>query len=104
MLNDEVIGLAAFQLSADIVEPFMRKLCVNGIHDRYLLVDDNVRIVGHALRNNVLSLEQVDLVVVHTHISYISCNRHIVAHKIPPRIYLFDLNGFDDDILCRAVG
>ena len=76
MLNNKIIGFSAVKGVFKIVQPFLCKVAVNGVHDSDLAVHDDIGIVCHAVRNIILTLKQVDLVVIHAHISDIVGNIH----------------------------
>ena len=76
VLYHKIIGRAISQLALDIVKPLMGKPCVDRVHDRNFCVNDNIRIVRHAVFNDILTLEQVDIMVIHAHISDVFCNLH----------------------------
>ena len=54
----------------------MGKSCVYGIHNRRLFIADHIGIVTHPIRNLILSLKQIDAVVIHACIDNVSGNFH----------------------------
>ena len=76
VLDDEIVNLAAVQLRADIVQPFIPETDVDGIEESRLPVKDQVGIVSHAGRNDILSLKEIDLMVVDADIADIICDEH----------------------------
>ena len=64
MCDDQVVRLAALQDGLDVIQPLVGEVLVHGVHDGDLLVDDGIGIVGHAVGYDVLTLEEVHLVVV----------------------------------------
>ena len=65
VLDHQIVGLTALQGLLDIVQPLMGKILVHGVHDGDLLVQNGVRVVGHAVGDDVLSFKQVYLMVVY---------------------------------------
>ena len=76
MLNNQIIRLSALEHILDVVQPFMGEILVHRIHDRDLFVQNHVGIVGHAIGNPVLTLKQVHLMIIDTHIANIIRNVH----------------------------
>ena len=68
VLHHQVIRAHAPQRQLDVLQPLIGLSLIDGIHDRDLIIDDRIRVVGHAVRNDVLTLEQVDVVIVGTDI------------------------------------
>ena len=74
MLDHQVIRSCAAECLVDLAEPLCLKTRADGIHDRALFAFDNVGIIGHAARNDVLSLEEVYVVVVDAYVKDVFCN------------------------------
>ena len=68
VVHDEVVGLAAAEGFREIGLPFFFLADVGGVQDGYLPVEDQIGIVGHAFRDDVLALEKVEAGVVHSDI------------------------------------
>ena len=64
VLDDEVIRLFAVKRFFQLIQPLVREAFVHGVHDRGLVVLHDVGIVSHAVRHDVLTFEEVDLVIV----------------------------------------
>ncbi len=64
VLYDQIIGLAGTCSSFDVIQPFVGKTCIDRVHDGYLLIQDYIGIIGHAVLYHILSLEQVYGVVI----------------------------------------
>ncbi len=69
VLYDEIIGFTAIECIFEIIEPFLGKAAVNGIHDGNFIIKDDIGIVGHAVGDDILSLKEINFVVIHTHIA-----------------------------------
>ena len=69
VLNNEVVGLSVAESVLEVVEPLVGKVAVNGVHDGDFAVKDHVGVVRHAVGNVVLTLKQIDFVVVNAHIA-----------------------------------
>ena len=76
VLHDQIIGLSAVKNCRQVVKPFLAKALVNSIHDRDLLIHDDIGIVCHSKRHNILSLKQINFMIIYTNILDIICNSH----------------------------
>ena len=76
VLDDEIVGLASREGLFEVVEPLVAEAGVDGVHDGGLAVEDGVGIVGHAVGDVVLALEQVDGVVVDADVQDVFGNVH----------------------------
>jgi len=68
MLYDKIIRLALAQNLLDVIEPFVGKVGIYSIHDSCFFIQDHIGIIGHAIRNLVLSFEKVDLMVIYAYV------------------------------------
>ena len=64
VLNNKIIRLFAAQSLFKIVKPNVRYPRVSGVHYRYLLVNDNIRVVRNAVWHNILALKKVNVMIV----------------------------------------
>ena len=78
MLYNEIIRFAVVQNLLDIIQPFMRKVGVYCIHDSNLFIQDHIGVVGHAVRNFVLTFKKVNLMVINADVFDSVCNLHSV--------------------------
>ena len=76
VLYDQVIRMAVAQKSADLMQPFLSETRVYGVHNGDFLIQDDIGIVGHAVRNHVLTLEEIHIMVIDAHVSDIFGNFH----------------------------
>ena len=76
VLHNEVIRLAAVQHLLQIVQPLVGEILIHRVHDGDLLVQDHIRIVGHAVGDHILALKQINLMVVDADVSNIVGNKH----------------------------
>ena len=76
VLNHQIVRLPAVQDGLQIVQPLVGEIPIHGVHNGDLLVQNHIGIVGHAVGNHILSLEQVYLMVVNAHIADILGNCH----------------------------
>ena len=76
MLNHQEVGLPAGQSLFHIVQPLMGEVCIHGVHDGHLLVQNGVGIVSHAVRHHILALKEVHFMVVDADIANIVGNKH----------------------------
>ena len=56
-----------------ICEPFVSEMSFYGVHDRDLLVKNDVRIVGHSAGDYIKPLKEVDLMVIDTDVNRFIC-------------------------------
>ena len=69
MMYYKVIRRAPIKRSFNVTQPFVNEMSINGVGDCHLFTDNNVAVVRHSVfANVVLPFEQIDIVVVHTHI------------------------------------
>ena len=80
MRNDQIIGSSALQRVFELAEPFCDFRLVHRVHNGDFLVGYDVRVIGHTFRHDILSLEKVEVEVVHADIS----NSLKVFHIISP--------------------
>ena len=76
VLHDQIIRLSAVQDFLQITEPLIGKFHVHSVHDSDLLVHDDIGIVCHAERDNILTFKQVDLMIIDADILDRICNLH----------------------------
>ena len=76
MLYDQVIRFSAIQCFRNICQPFIRKVCIYGIHNCRFFIENYVRIVCHAVRHSVLTFKKVYLMIVDSRVDNILCNLH----------------------------
>ena len=79
VLHHEVVGRAAGERRLDVGEPGVAEALIHRVHHGDLPVDDHVAVVGHAARDDVLSLEEVDVVVVHADVLDVVADCHIAV-------------------------
>ena len=68
VLNHQIVGLTACQGLFHIAQPLSGLGCVDGVHNGDLLVQDHIRVIGHAVGHNILTLKQVYLMVIGAYI------------------------------------
>ena len=61
-------------------------MLIDSVHDRDLIINDHIRIVRHTVRHDILTLEQVDIVVIDADVLDIIGNKHRVSS--PKYIYI----------------
>ena len=64
--NHQIVGRTAVKSSFKTREPLVEHASVHRIHYGNLLVENDIRIIRHPVRHDILALEQVDFPVVHT--------------------------------------
>ncbi len=75
VLDHQVVRRASRQRAVQVLLPCRRDVCVNGVHDGNLFVQNDVGIVSHAL-DPVLLLKQAQLGVVNADSINVFCNVH----------------------------
>ena len=76
VLHDEVIRLTVAQHLLHILQPFVAEARIHRIHHSDVIVQNHIRIIRHSVFDNVLTFEQVDVVVVHADIGNIFGDSH----------------------------
>ena len=87
VLHNEIIRLAAAQSLAEIIQPLMRKIAIDRIHDRDFLIQNDIRIVRHAIRHAILPFKQVYPMVIHANILYVFRKIHVSLPIVKKRGY-----------------
>ena len=64
MGNDQIIRCASAQRVFQIFEPLVSGSRIHRIHDRNLLIQNQIRVVGYTVGNNVLTLKQIQCLVI----------------------------------------
>ena len=81
VVDDQVIRLAPCQSLLYVGQPFGGLAGVNRVHDGDLIVHDDIGVIGDAVGHHILTLEQVDGLVVYAHIQDGIGNIGIFHHK-----------------------
>ena len=68
MLHHKIVGCSALQDLLYICKPLLAFATIHTIHNCQLLVDNRIRVVGYAIRNDVLALEEVQVGIINTDI------------------------------------
>ena len=76
MLNDQIIRCCTIQCFLDTRQPLFCKPAIYGIHNRDFFITDHIRIVCHAIRNNILPLKQIHVMIIYAYINNVLCNFH----------------------------
>ena len=92
MLNHKIVRLSSTERLGNIVQPLVRERGVHRVHHRHLLVANEIRVVRHALRHNVVTLEKVDVVIVNAYVKYIVCNSHKTSGQFKFVLFLGKIN------------
>ena len=100
MLHDQIVGCAAVEGITDIIQPFVGKAYIHGVHNGDLVIKNGVRVIGHTVRNNILSLKEIHLMVVDTDIANIRGDLHGFMLLF---ISLFSRDRVDFDLLYYTI-
>lgn len=76
VLDNQVVRLPCAEDLLEIGEPFRCEMLINCIKNRDFLIEDHIRVIGHAVWNSVLPLKQIDLMIVDADILDVICNSH----------------------------
>ena len=76
MLDDKVVGLAALKNALQIVQPLVGEVGVHCVEHRHFFIQHHIGVIGHAVGHNILPLEQINFMVVHSNILDIPGNFH----------------------------
>ena len=76
VLDHEVIRSLAFKCFFQIIEPLMREILIDRIHDRDLIIRDHIGVIRHTVRHHILALKKVDIVVIYANILDIVTDKH----------------------------
>ena len=82
VLDNQVVRRRVFQDRCDILKPFLRLALVNRVHDRCLLVTDDVRVVRHSKRHIEMPFKKVNIVIIRADINNAVC--YTCIHRIFP--------------------
>ena len=82
VLNHKVVGLASAQRVLKIVKPLVGKGGIHRVHNGDLLVRDQIGIIRHAVRHYVLTLKEINGMIVHTNVSDVFCYVHFYILRI----------------------
>ena len=76
MLDDQIIRSAGSKHPLNVVQPFMGEMCVDGVKNSCFFVKNHVGVVGNAVLDRILSLEQIHGMVIDAYVLDIVCNFH----------------------------
>ena len=68
VLHYQVVGALASKGLGQVVQPVVGKVDIHGVHHRDFIVKDDIGIVCHSVRYIILTFEEVNLMVIDTHI------------------------------------
>ena len=95
MLYDQVIRGAPVQHSFQVLQPFLLKVGVHRIHHGDFFIQNHIGIVGHPVLYGVLSLKEVDVMVVYAYVANVICDLHcgvsflnIIYSQCPPAQFM----------------
>ena len=70
MMYDKIVGFAAGKGLYEVGFPLLALAGVGGVHYGNLFVEDDIGVVGHAIRNYILAFKEVEVQVVDSDIFY----------------------------------
>ena len=76
MLYDQIIRFPVTQNLLNVIQPFVGKICIYGIHNRNFFVQDHIGVVGHAVWHFVLAFKKVNLMIINAYIFDGICDFH----------------------------
>ena len=83
MLHNQIIRLSSFELSADIFQPLRGKSAFHRIHDRNLFIYHRIGIIRHTIGYVILSLKQINFMIIHADISDVLRYMHTQSPHFP---------------------
>ena len=85
VVDDEVVRLPAREGGFQVFQVLRALVVVHGVQDGHLLVQDHVGIVGHAVGDHILALEEIDVVIVDADVADAVSHRFfLLASDAPP--------------------
>jgi len=76
MLDDEIVGLPSLQHVLDVIHQFKGELSSLCDYHGHLFMHNYLRVVRHAVGNDILSLEKINTVIVDADVTDILCDVH----------------------------
>jgi hypothetical protein len=76
MLHDKVVNRTPVERGRKIRQPFLSEIRIHRIENKRFLVFDEIRVVRHAARDDILTFKQIDRVVVDADVDNIIRNFH----------------------------
>ena len=77
MLYDQIIRFPVTQNLLNIIQPFVGKIGIYGIHNCNFFVQDHIGVIGHAVWHFVLAFKKVNLMIINAYIFDSICDFHI---------------------------
>ena len=71
MMNDKVIGLASAESLLKVSLPLIGLAGIGRIKNSHLIVQNDIRVVSHSLRNYILTLKKIQVQVINSDILYL---------------------------------
>ena len=73
VLHHEIVRRTSFECLFQVGEPFFSLAEVYGVHDSNFLIHNKIRIIGDAIRDDVLAFKEIDSSIVYTNIFNCFC-------------------------------
>ena len=77
MLYNKIIRHFSAKNLLHIVQPFFGEKAIHCVHNSDFFIQNHIGIVRHSVRNLILSLKQIYLMIVYTHIFYTCTDFHM---------------------------
>ena len=65
VMHHQIVGRTAIQSLLKVLQPLLSFPAVGRIKNGHFLILDQIRVIGHALRHNILAFKEVQIQVVH---------------------------------------
>ena len=76
MLYDQIIRFPVTQNLLNIIQPFVGKIGIYGIHNCNFFIQDHIGVIGHAVWHFVLAFKKVNLMIINAYIFDSICDFH----------------------------
>ena len=78
--DNQIVGCASVEGGVEVGLPFGLLACIGSIENGNLVVDNHIGVVGYTIGNDVLTFEEVGIVVVNSDISHGIADCYVVCH------------------------
>ena len=80
VVSHQIVWLATIEGGLQVCLPLFALATVGSIHDRDLLIINEIGIITHALRHHILAFKQIDVKIINTDVLNGITNHHIFKY------------------------
>ena len=107
VVSHEICRLTAGKSLFEVSPPFLTLAGIGSIHDCYLLILDEVRVICHSVWHFVLALEEIDVKVINANILDCRCDiiNHLLFNYLLITIYknrVQSLSSHEEESACQS--